>query len=304
MRSKRPTTAAPVPANWPSAGRPPAPGLHVVATPIGDLGDITLKALDVLNGADLVACEDTRVTRRLLDRYGVATRTTSYHDHNAAKVRPRLLAALAEGQVVALVSDAGTPLISDPGYRLVADARAQGTPVHVAPGASSVMAALCVAGLPTDAFHFAGFLPAKPGARGQAIAGLAGVPGTLVLFESVHRIAATLAALATVFGPRDAAVCRELTKLHETVETGTVAELAARFGAAPAPKGEIVLVIGPGAANAGDAPDETGVGDALKAALASMSLRDAVDAVAGAMNLPRRQVYRRALALSGDDDAR
>ena len=274
----------------------------MVATPIGDLGDITLKALDVLTGADLVACEDTRVTRRLFERYGVTTRTTSYHDHNAAKVRPRLLAALAEGQAVALVSDAGTPLISDPGYRLVADARAQGTPVHVAPGASAVMAALCVAGLPTDTFHFAGFLPAKPGARDRAIGTLAGIPGTIVLFESVHRVTATLAALVPVFGPRDAAVCRELTKLHETVTTGTVAVLAAAFAAAPAPKGEIVLVIGPGEAVVDDGLREADVDSALQAAMAAMSLRDAVDAVAGAMNLPRRQVYRRALSLTSGGD--
>src|SRR5262249_10586912 len=197
-----------------------AAGVFLVAPPIGNLGDIPLRALEALAGADVIACEDPRVTRRLTERYGIATPLTPYHDHNAAEARPKLLARLTAGEAVALVSDAGTPLISDPGYKLARAASAAGPSVSALPGASAVLTALSVAGLPTDCFFFEGFLPAKQAARQKRIAELAGIPATLVLFESGARLAATLADLAGGLGPREAAICRELTKLHEEVRRG------------------------------------------------------------------------------------
>jgi 16S rRNA (cytidine1402-2'-O)-methyltransferase len=277
---------------------PLAAGLYLVATPIGNLRDITLRALDVLAGSDLIACEDTRVTGVLLQRHGIATPTTPYHEHNAAKVRPGLVARLKAGARIALVSDAGTPLISDPGYRLVAEAREAGVSVTAVPGASSVLAALCVAGLPTDRFTFAGFLPAKAGARDAAVAGLAAAPGSLVLFESARRLPETLAALAQGLGPRPAAVCRELTKLHEEVRRDSLPALAEHYRETGAPRGEVVLVIGP--AGEAEAADDDAIDAALRPALESMSVRDAADAVAAALAAPRRKVYARALALAGD----
>jgi 16S rRNA (cytidine1402-2'-O)-methyltransferase len=294
--SKRP------PADGDPAGdveQPPLPpGLYVVATPIGNLADITLRALDVLRRVDLVACEDTRVTAVLLRHYGIATPTTPYHEHNAAKVRPGLIARMAAGARVALVSDAGTPLISDPGYRLVLEARDAGVAVTSAPGASSLLTALSLAGLPTDLFTFAGFLPQKPAARDAAIARLAAAPGSLVLFESARRLPATLAALAQGLGSRPAAVCRELTKLHEEVRRDSLPALAAHYREAGAPRGEVVLVVGPPAAVA--AADDAAIDAARRPALAEMSLRDAADTVAEALDAPRRRVYARALALVGD----
>ena len=272
-----------------------APGLHVVATPIGHLGDITLRALEVLAGADVIACEDTRVTRTLLDRYRIATPLTPYHDHNAAIARPKLLARLGAGEAVALVSDAGTPLISDPGYKLVVAAREAGHAVTAVPGASSVMAALAIAGLPTDRFLFAGFLPPKAGARRTRIAELAVTPATLVLFETGPRLAAALADLADGLGARPAAVCRELTKLHEEVRRGDLVTLARHYAALPPPRGEIVLVIGPPEAAAPDAAD---IDALLQAALGRQSLKDAVAEVAAAVGLSRRELYQRALALT------
>jgi 16S rRNA (cytidine1402-2'-O)-methyltransferase len=288
--------------HWMLGGRPVdvarlAPGLHIVATPIGNLGDITLRALEALAGADLIACEDTRVTRKLLDRYGIARPLTPYHEHNAAKARPLLLHRLAAGAAVALVSDAGTPLISDPGYKLVRAAAAAGHPVTALPGASAVMAALTVAGLPTDQFLFAGFLPPKEAARRARIAELARVPATLVLFEAGPRLAATLADLAAgLGGQREAALCRELTKLYEEIRRGDLAALAAICERDP-PRGEIVLVIAPppAAQPVGAAETET----MLRAALERGSLKDAVAEVADATGLPRREVYQRALALAG-----
>src|SRR5271170_5426428 len=222
-----------------------APGLHIVATPIGNLGDITLRALAALAGADLIACEDTRDTRKLLDRYGIATPLTPYHEHNAAKARPLLLRRLGEGAAIALVSDAGTPLISDPGYKLVRAATDAGHTVTALPGASAVLAGLAVAGLPTDQFFFAGFLPPKQAARRARIAELGRFPATLVVFETGPRVAATLADLAAELGEkREAALCRELTKLHEEILRGDLATLAQAY-AAVAPRGEIVLVIAP-----------------------------------------------------------
>src|SRR5690242_6900518 len=217
-----------------------AGGLHLVATPIGNLRDITVRALEVLAAADLIACEDTRVTRKLLDRYGIRTPLTPYHDHNAAEARPKLLRRLGEGASIVLVSDAGTPLVSDPGYKLVRAVQDAGHSVTALPGASAVLAALAVAGLPTDQFLFAGFLPPKAGARRARITELARIPATIIFFETGPRIGATLADLAAGLGPkRDAALCRELTKLHEEIRRGDLATLAAHY-ATEEPRGEIV----------------------------------------------------------------
>jgi 16S rRNA (cytidine1402-2'-O)-methyltransferase len=272
-----------------------APGLHVVATPIGNLADITIRALETLAAADVIACEDTRVTRKLLDRYGITTPLTPYHDHNAAIARPKILARLAAGEAVALVSDAGTPLVSDPGFKLVREARAGGHAVTTAPGSSAVLAALSVASLPTDRFYFEGFLPAKDAARRSRIAELACIPATLVLFETGPRLAAALADLAAGLGVREVAVCRELTKLYEEVRRGDLATLAHDYAGAPEPKGEIVIVVAPPAAEQADAHD---VDAMLRDALGRVSVKDAVAEVAAASGLPRRTVYQRALALA------
>jgi 16S rRNA (cytidine1402-2'-O)-methyltransferase len=272
-----------------------APGLHIVATPIGNLADVTIRALATLAAADLIACEDTRITRKLLDRYRIDTPLTPYHDHNAEKARPALLRRLADGAAVALVSDAGTPLISDPGYKLVRAAQEAGHLVTAIPGASATLAALTVAGLPTDQFLFAGFMPPKQAARRTRIAELARIPATLLLFESAPRIAATLADLAAAFGSREAAVCRELTKIHEDVRRGTLVALAQDFAASEV-RGEIVIVIAPPPAE-----KQIAAGDAdalLRQALARVSLKDAVGEVAHATGLPRRELYQRALALA------
>jgi 16S rRNA (cytidine1402-2'-O)-methyltransferase len=274
-----------------------APGLHIVATPIGNLGDVTLRALQTLAGADLIACEDTRVTRKLLDRYGIATPLTPYHDHNAAKARPVLLQRLADGAAIALVSDAGTPLVSDPGFKLVRAAQDAGHAITALPGASASLAALTVAGLPTDQFLFAGFLPPKEAARRARIAELGRIPATLVLFETGPRLAATLADLAAGLGSRDAAVCRELTKLHEEVRRGDLAMLAQAY-AESEPRGEIVLVIAPPQAQAPASASDTDT--LLRAALLRVSLKDAVGEVAEVTGLPRRELYQRALALAGE----
>lgn len=272
-----------------------AGGLYVVATPIGNLGDITLRALATLAGADLIACEDTRVTRKLLDRYGITTPLAPYHDHNAAKARPALLRRLAEGGSVALVSDAGTPLVSDPGYKLVCAAQEAGHSVTAIPGASAVLAALAVAGLPTDQFLFAGFLPPKQSARHARIAELAAIPSTIVLFEAGPRLAATLADLAAGLGTRDAAICRELTKLHEEIRRGDLRALtqSAETGET---RGEFVLVIGP--PSAAERPSADDAEALLREALTKSSLKDAVAAIAQSTGLPRRQLYQQALELT------
>ena len=288
----------------PTAHAALAPGLYLVATPIGNLADISLRALDVLAKVDLIACEDTRTTRKLLAAHGIAARLTAYHDHNAARVRPKLMARLECGEAVALVSDAGTPLISDPGYKLVAAAAEANVTVTAVPGASAGLAALTVSGLPSDRFLFAGFLPNKSGARRRALAELAPVPASLVIYESARRLPAALADMAEVLGPRPAAVARELTKLHEEVRRGTLAALAEHYQAAGPPKGEVVVVIGPPGPDAATAPDAEALDARLRAAFRHASLRDAVAAVAEASGLPRRQVYARALELmdeSGDD---
>jgi 16S rRNA (cytidine1402-2'-O)-methyltransferase len=271
-------------------------GLYLVATPIGNLGDITLRALQTLAAADLIACEDTRITRRLAERYGLRAALTAYHEHNADAARPKLLAALAQGQTLALVSDAGTPLISDPGYRLVREVTAAGYPVTALPGPSSVLAALCVAGLPTDRFFFEGFLPPKQAARQTRIAELSRVDATLVLFETGPRIAAALRDLAGGLGDREAAICRELTKLHEEVRRGPLPVLAQDADALET-RGEFVVVIGPPTEDA-DAISADDLDVMLREALAARSLRDAVDAVSELSRRPRREVYARALILS------
>jgi 16S rRNA (cytidine1402-2'-O)-methyltransferase len=270
-------------------------GLYVVATPIGNLGDVTLRALATLAGADLIACEDTRVSRKLFERYGITVPLAAYHDHNAAKARPALLRRLAEGAAVALVSDAGTPLVSDPGYKLVCAAQDAGHPVTALPGPSALLAALAVAGLPTDQFLFAGFLPPKQAARRSRIAELAAIPATIVLFETGPRLAATLAGLAAGLGPRDAAVCRELTKLHEEIRRGDLSTLAQGAEAGES-RGEIVLVIGPPAAS--EQPSTADTEALLRQALARSSLKDAVAEIAEATGLPRRQLYQQALELT------
>jgi 16S rRNA (cytidine1402-2'-O)-methyltransferase len=273
------------------------PGLHIVATPIGNLRDMTLRALEVLAAADVIACEDTRVTRKLLDHYGIATPLTPYHDHNAAEARPKLMARLAAGDSVALVSDAGTPLVSDPGFKLVRAAHEAGHPVTAAPGPSAALAALAVAGLPSDRFFFEGFLPAKSAQRRARIAALARVPATLLLFESGPRLAAALTDLANGLGPREAAVCRELTKLHEEVRRGDLAALAAHYETAGAPKGEIVLVVAPPIEQSTETADLDAL---LSNALTRLSLKEAVAEIAAVTGESRRDVYQRALALAKD----
>jgi 16S rRNA (cytidine1402-2'-O)-methyltransferase len=276
-----------------------APGLHLVATPIGNLRDVTWRALDTLAGADVIACEDTRVTRKLLDHYGIETPLTPYHEHNAAEARPRLLGRLGDGGAVALVSDAGTPLISDPGYKLVRAVQEAGFAVTALPGASAVLTALGVAGLPTDRFFFEGFLPPREGARRARLGELARIPATLVVFESGPRLAASLADLAAVLGPREAAVCRELTKRFEEVRRGDLAALAQHYATADAPRGEIVVVVAPPPE---EAPPEAEEVDALlRQALARASVKDAVAEVAAATGIARRDVYQRALALGRGD---
>ena len=269
-----------------------APGLYIVATPIGNLMDISARALLVLARASLIACEDTRVTGKLLGAFGIKTRMTPYHDHNAAAVRPGLIArALVEP--VALVSDAGTPLISDPGYKLVAESRAAGVNLVTVPGPSAVIAALSIAGLPTDRFLFAGFLPAKAKAKADAIAELASVPATLAFYESGPRLADTLAALHAGLGDRPAAVGRELTKKFEEMVTGTLSDLATHW--AKPPKGEIVVLVGPPLPAPAASADD--LDSALRDALATCHVKDAARAVAQRLGLSKSEVYARALAL-------
>ena len=280
------------------AGKP-APGLYIVATPIGNLEDTTRRAIRVLSTADLVLCEDTRVTGNLLRQLGVrAAALQPYHEHNAARVRPGVLARLREGAVVALSSDAGTPLVSDPGFKLVREAAEQGVSVVPVPGASAVLAALCVAGLPTDRFLFQGFLPAKPGARARVLDQLAAIPATLVLFESAQRLTATLRDAAGRLGPRPAAVARELTKLHEEVRRDTLDALATHYEAAGPPRGEVVVVIGPPEERAAGM-SEAEIEAALREALETERPRVAAARVAALSGLPANELYRRALALRG-----
>jgi len=279
----------------PLSQAPLAPGLYIVATPIGNLRDITLRALDVLSQADIVLAEDTRVTGKLLNAYRLKKQMVRYDEHAAASARPRVLEALEAGQRVALVSDAGTPLVSDPGYRLVREAVAQGSDVFPIPGASAPLAALTLAGLPTDRFLFAGFPPPKSAARKTFLTELVPVRATLIFFEGGSRLAASLADMAEVFGPREAAVARELTKLHETCIRGTLPQLAAD-PRLDDPKGEIVVLVGPGEQGVATAADADA---ALAEALTRLAPGEAASEVAKALGLNRRDLYRRALELKG-----
>ena len=311
----RPTTGPPLgPTTGPTLGLPPGvptgpitapplglpPGLTLVATPIGNLDDLSLRALAALRGADAVLCEDTRVTSKLMARHGISATLWPLHDHNEEARLPDLIARLHNGARLALVSDAGTPLVSDPGYRLVRAVIAAGLAVHAIPGANAAVMALTLSGLPPHPFLFLGFLPAKEGARAAELLRLraierAGLAATLIFYEAPHRVPESLAAMAEAFGPsRRAAVARELTKLFEEVRRGTLGELAQHYGVNAA-RGEVAIVVGP-------APEEAAVEgaleDQLRAALAAgLSLRDAAATVAQAMGLPRKQVYQAALAL-------
>ncbi|MEM8870035.1 MAG: 16S rRNA (cytidine(1402)-2'-O)-methyltransferase [Pseudomonadota bacterium] len=273
--------------------------LYLVATPIGAARDITLRGLDILRDADVLAAEDTRQLRKLMDIHGIdlaGRLMLSYHDHNGPAQRPKLLAALRAGQSVAYVSDAGTPLIADPGFRLAEAALAEGLEVRAAPGASAVLSALSVSGLPTDRFLFAGFLPPKSAARRTALSDLVSLRATLIFYESPRRLAACLADMAVVLGDRRVSVSRELTKRFEETRRGELAKLADIYAAEAAPKGEVAIVVGPPV----DAPpDALDLDVALSAALANNSLKDAAQVVAAATGLPRKTVYARALELSG-----
>jgi 16S rRNA (cytidine1402-2'-O)-methyltransferase len=272
------------------------PGLYIVATPIGNLSDLSPRAADVLARADVLAVEDSRVTAKLLHHIGARRPMISYHDHNADRVRPELIARMA-GESVALVSDAGTPLISDPGYKLVRDARAAGVAVTTIPGPCAAIAALTLAGLPTDRFLFAGFLPAKAKARADAIAELSAIRATLIFYESGPRLAAALAALAGALGPRDAAVTREISKTFEETITAPLPDLAARYANAP-PKGEIVIVVAPPGAGAPASEDE--VEKALREALERLPPAKAAGEVAKAFGADRKALYARAMILKSD----
>jgi 16S rRNA (cytidine1402-2'-O)-methyltransferase len=274
----------------------PVPGLYLVATPIGNLTDITLRALETLAGVDLIACEDTRITHRLTERYLISAPLTPYHEHNATAARPKILEKLAQGAAVALVSDAGTPLISDPGFKLVREACAAGHAVIAVPGASSVLTALSVAALPTDRFFFEGFLPSKQTARRARLAELARIDATLVVFESGNRVQDTLADLAGIMGAREAAICRELTKLHEEISRAPIADLAASADKLET-RGEFVLVIGPPPAGA-KVMAENDLDDVLRASLKRDSVKDAVAHAVELSGRPRREVYARALELA------
>ena len=269
-----------------------SPGLYIVATPIGNLGDLSPRAAATLAAADVIAVEDSRVTAKLLRHIGVKRPMVAYHDHSGEDVRPALVARMAT-EAVALVSDAGTPLISDPGYKLVRDARAAGVKVVTIPGPNAAIAALTLAGLPTDRFLFVGFLPAKAKARADAIAEIASVRATLVFYESGPRLSASLTTLAEGLGNRDAAVARELSKMYEECVTGTLTDLAARYAEAP-PKGEIVIVVAPPGAPEAASQDDTDA--ALAEALTRLSPGRAASEVALKLNLNRRDLYTRALA--------
>jgi 16S rRNA (cytidine1402-2'-O)-methyltransferase len=275
-----------------------APGLYVVATPLGNLGDISRRAKEVLTEADLVACEDTRVTGRLFQALGLTPpRLVRYDDHAGEDTRAMLLDQVREGKTVALVSDAGTPLIADPGYRLVRAAHDAGLRVMTVPGPSAMIAALSIAGLPSDRFLCSGFLPQRPGPRRKALAELAAVPATLVIPEAPHRLAESLADMAAVLGPREAVIARELTKLFEETRRGALDALATHYAEAGPPKGEVVVVIGPPLDSDRETAAES-LDDRLASALETESVRDAAAAVAAATGLPRRQVYARALELA------
>ena len=276
--------------------RPLPAGLYLVATPIGNLADISLRALAVLSRAPLIAAEDTRHSRILLSHYNIAAKLTPYHEHNAARERPKLLARIEAGYAVALISDAGTPLVSDPGYKLVREALDAGLMVTSIPGPSAALAALTCAGLPTDSFLFGGFLPPKSGPRQTRLAALKDAPATLLFFETAPRLAKSLSDISTVLGPREAVIARELTKLHETLHRGTLDTLAAEIEEQPV-KGEVTVVVAPPPAEEGAVDDAILAAD-LETALQTMSLRDAVRAVTDAHGVKRARVYELGLSLT------
>jgi 16S rRNA (cytidine1402-2'-O)-methyltransferase len=277
------------------------PGLYIVATPIGNLGDMSERALETLRGAAVIACEDSRVTGKLCSLMGISARLLPYHEHNAERARPAILERLRAKEAVALVSDAGTPLISDPGFKLVRACREEGFPVIAIPGPSALLTALVISGLPCDRFLFAGFLPNKKGARRSELSELVSLKATLAFYESPRRLAESLADMAVVLGgERQAVVARELTKLFEEVRTGTLNELAARYAEEAAPKGEVTLLVGPPLEGSSEASVED-MEHALRKAMSSMSIKDAVAAVAAASGRNKREVYAAALALKDED---
>ena len=280
------------------ADRPLSPGLYITATPIGNAADITLRALNVLRNCDCIVAEDTRVTSRLLALYGISRPLLVYNDHSAASLRPKLLQRLRQGARLALVSDAGTPLVSDPGHKLVRDARAEGLPVFPVPGASAALAALTASGLPSDRFFFVGFLPPKSGERRSALSALTAIPGTLIFFESAPRLAESLKDMAEIFGIRKGIIARELTKLHEEFRGGTLEELAAHYAGA-SPKGEIVLLVEP--PPPGSPRDSAEIDALLREALPFMPVKAAASLIAQATGGSRRDVYARALALKREN---
>jgi 16S rRNA (cytidine1402-2'-O)-methyltransferase len=297
-----PTPGEAIEASQSAAAGKLAPGLYLVATPIGNLEDVTRRAERVLREADGVVCEDRRVTSRLLRHLGIARPLALYHEHNAEAVRPGLLNRLQAGEALALVSDAGTPAVSDPGFKLVREAAALGVAVHPIPGPSAVLAALVASGLPTDRFLFAGFLPPRSSARRRALEELAAVPATLVLFEAPGRLAALLGDAAAVLGPRPAAIARELTKLYEELRRGSLAELAAAHAGAEPPRGELVVVIAPPEAPHREA-DDAAVDSLLRAALHGQKPRQAVGEVAAATGRSANELYRRALELAREEES-
>jgi 16S rRNA (cytidine1402-2'-O)-methyltransferase len=276
-----------------AAVEPATSGLHLVATPIGNLGDVTMRALAVLRGVDRIFCEDTRVTARLLARYGIATPLSRYDDHNAEAMRPAILAALRRGERLALVSDAGTPLVSDPGYKLVRAAIADNLPVTAIPGPSAVIAALILSGLPPNAFLFAGFVPPRRAARRQALTRRKGLEATLIFFERATRLAETLADMAEIFGSRRAAVARELTKVHEEIRRDALDDLARHYRATGPPRGEAVIIVGPPEP---ETPDGRDIAARLHAAVGAFGVREAAAKLAAETGLSRRELYRRAFA--------
>ena len=280
---------------------PIAPGLHVVATPIGNLGDITIRALSTLAAAETVLCEDTRTSGKLMERFAIKTRLSPYHEHNAQRVRPEILERLKQGAAIALISDAGMPLVSDPGYRLVKEAVEQGIPVTACPGPSAVLTGLALSGLPTDRFLFAGFVPQKQGERKRLFAEFSHLKATLIFFESPHRIIETLYDLETALPGRSIAVTRELTKLHEEVLRGPAAEIAAQLAARASVKGEITLLVGPPMEE--EAVSEADLDAAISGALATMPASKAAAEVAKRFGLNKADVYQRILAAKDRDGA-
>jgi len=275
------------------------PGLYIIATPIGNLKDITLRALEALQAADLIACEDTRVTAKLLSHYGIKKPTLSYNDHNGEERRPKSLEALKGGKRVALVSDAGTPMVSDPGYKLVREVVAEGINVTALPGASSVLAALCLSGLPTDRFFFTGFLPAKKEACKKDIAALAAIPSTLIFFESARRLPETLTLLHDGLGDRQASIAREITKLYEETRRGPLSELKTHYEQSGAPKGEVVIAVAPPLEEKHSAED---LEARLRWLLKSHAVKEAAGILAEQTGLPRKEIYSLALKLMKNDE--